>query len=679
MKTLHLIRMISHRTKILLLIGVLIFFIAGDARGEEEIAFLQELQEGLIEPVDSVLYSTGDVYVLDKKACQVVVYDKNGELKLLFGKPGSEQGQFSKPQSLALSLYGEIIVADTGNSRVQIFTPEGLFSYRLGDYGSMRGHFMLPTHVSVDHSGFIYVADEENKSISKFSPRGVFLEMIALKDKPMDLDFDRQQNMYVLFSEKGKILKYSPQGSVKEISIMEEEVNHLKNTTAIAVDLRGDIYLVEKQGHTVKKFDQEAQLLLSFGSRGKGKGQFHLPRAISADADGKIYIADTFNRRVQVIEVSGNQKETLPLVKDKKVVIDFDSAIKAQDMIADLTYIPDQGLYAISDHHAQIMLNEAEDRMLPQADEEALDLQDPRALYVFREGKMLVADTGHHRLRFIDKEGAPYYQFGVKGRNPSEFHNPTGIAVNRKGHIYVADRMNHRIQIFNKDGIHLNSFGEKSELKADMIPRTGTFLQPTSLVFNSKEELYVLDSQNKRIQIFDQKGAFLKQIGGMSEGMNPLIEPVDLAMDEHDYLYVADRGSHTVKIFDPQGDFIVDFGSSGKGPSYFPKLSAIAAYGGKIFVADYKVDKIKVFQFNNQNISKQARIVKTITSAPPINEKSSEEVKIEMARKRALEKAQKEIKEEESQPEEKVAYSMKVEAEKVLPNGDLEMTVSVPK
>ncbi|MCK5213722.1 MAG: 6-bladed beta-propeller [Candidatus Omnitrophica bacterium] len=671
---------LGNKMKILCLICAIILYVAGDARGDEEILFVQELKEGLQEPVDSVLYSTGDVYVLDKKACQVVVYDKDGKMKTQFGEPGSEAGQLSKPNSIAISLYGEIIIADTGNSRIQVFTPEGLFSYHLGGYGSMRGHFLLPTHVAVDHSGFIYVADEENKAVSKFSPRGVFLEMIALRGKPMDLDFDRQQNMYILFSEEGKIFKYHPKKAYKEMALNDIEGNHLQNSLAIAVDMRGDIYLIEKEGHTIKKYDKDANMRLSFGSRGKGKGQFHFPHSIKADIDGKIYIADTYNKRIQIIEVSGSQEETLPFKKDEKVVIDFDMAIKAKNMIADMTYIPDKGLYALSDQYSLIMLNETDDVMLSQLDQEVLDLQDPRGLYVFRDGKMLVADTGHHRLQFLDAEGKPSYQFGRKGKDTSQFHTPTSIAVNLKGHIYVTDTFNNRVQIFNKDGIHLNSFGEKSEVKNDTIPRPGTFSQPTALLFDSKENLYVLDSKNKRIQIFDQKGVFLRQIGGLGDAGHKFIEPVDLAVDEHDYIYVADRGSHTLKIFDPQGAFIMDFGSSGNGPSYFPKLSAVAAYGGKIYVADYKVNKVKVFQFNNQNILKQERIVRTITSSPPRNDKSSEETKIRMARKKAIEKAQKEMpKEIEQDAEGAIAISMKIEAEKVLPNGDFEMTVSVPK
>ena len=79
------------------------------------------------------------------------------------------------------------------------------------------------------------------------------------------------------------------------------------------------------------------------------------------------------------------------------------------------------------------------------------------------------------------------------------------------------------------------------------------------------------------------------------------INPIDIAMDEKNYLYVADRGRHAVIILDQDGKKVLSFGSNGKGPSYFPRLTSIDSSSGKIYVSDYFINEIKVFNFPPAN------------------------------------------------------------------------------
>ena len=141
----------------------------------------------------------------------------------------------------------------------------------------------------------------------------------------------------------------------------------------------------------------------------------------------------------------------------------------------------------------------------------------------------------------------------------------------------------------------MSSFGKKSVV-SNKRAAPGTFLKPKDLVFSTTGELYVLDYGNKRIQVFDEQGQYLREIGGSIDDVR-FVNPIDIAMDEKDYLYVADRGRHAVIILDQKGKEVLSFGSNGKGPSYFPRLTSIDSSSGKIYVSDYFIDEVRVYNF----------------------------------------------------------------------------------
>ncbi len=276
-------------------------------------------------------------------------------------------------------------------------------------------------------------------------------------------------------------------------------------------------------------------------------------------------------------------------------MIEYDSSIIAGLRILDIDYIPDDGLYAVTDIDNDLIYRGKKRDVFNKYNKIENKLRKPKGLCVLNDGNIIVADTGNNRLQFISPSGINEYQFGVKGKDISQFNALEGVAVNQQGYVYVADTQNHRIQVFNKDGIYMSSFGEKSK-ESNKRAAPGTFLKPKELVFSTKDELYVLDSGNKRVQVFDQEGQYVREIGGSADDVQ-FITPIDIAMDEKDYLYVADQGKHAVIILDQAGKEVLSFGSNGKGPSHFPRLTSIDSSQGKIYVSDYLIAEVKVFDF----------------------------------------------------------------------------------
>jgi len=654
---------------------VLLILLVCHPSAAEEVSFVMELKGDMEEPVDVAIADTGDIYVLDRDATKIFVFNSQGEKKYDFGQAGSGLGQLNKPNSIALSKQGDLLIADTGNHRVGVFDISGQFLYELGSYGYGNGQFINPVSVAVDPFGFIYVADDQRRTVTKFSPKGVFLSLERFSDKPTKITFDIQRNMYVLMRQDGKIVKHSlMDDSLREIVFDQNQHNYLFETSSFAVDRRGDIYLFEIGEHTIKKIGQDEELLFSFGSQGPGRGQFEIPRGITADTGERIYVADTENKRVQVLEITESPKPYLTAEKEQGSIVDYHSSISAEKTLVDLELVPQKGLYALSDHYSRVLFKRQENIVFENLSEEAIPLKYPQSFYVHPEGNILVANTGGHQLQFLNDDGSANYAFGAKGKNTSEFQGLQGVAVSQKGYIYVADTRNNRIQIFNEDGIYLDSFGKESETKDS--PEPGMFYNPTTLLFDSQNRLYVLDRNNKRIQIFDDEGHFIHQIGGVESSVQ-FAEPVDIALDEKDYLYVADRGDYAVSIIDPQGNFVMKFGSQGRGPSHFPKLSALESHNGKIYVADYEKGMVRIYDFDRSH-AKEDRLYVTKVFYPP-QKKEGVEIDYNLGRNMIIEIAVKEFAKQTHLPEDILKKHIQIENEEILQEGQLKLTASILK
>lgn len=652
----------------------------GNIHAFENIKFIKEIKANLSQPVDVVVSVSGDIYVLDEKDSRVLGFGLDGSLKFDFGKKGSKIGQFKKPHSIAISPKREIVVADTGNNRIQVFNEKGEFKFLFGSSGSKAGQLKSPSGVVVDQFGFIYVADKGNKRIQIFTSRGIFIRFIETNSKPVDIGIDPSRNLYILTPEDKKIIKYSPQGKkIKEISLTVSGKSFLSNAGGIGVDMRGDIYVTERSEQSIKKTDDKEKLLLSFGSEGEGRGQFKNPAGIYCDTAGRIFIADSANKRIQVFSVTGSKKNAMEAVKASPPVVEFDSTIPAEESIVDLSYISGRGLYSVSEKKSHILFIGPSNDLFGKSGKKAGEFKKPRAISVMKDGKMFVADTENNRVQILNPDGTSNYLFGKQGKKTGQFSKPAGIAVNDKGIIYVADTGNHRVQIFNSDSIFLSSFGIKSKKEKEKDPSpAGSFLKPGAITIDRSGNVYVVDFGNNRLQVFDGDGQFKKIIGGSGSSVGQFREPIDIVKDEKDFLYVADKGNNRIQIFDSKGNFILAFGSPGKGDGYFNRISAVSASRGKIYVADYASTEIQVFNFYPNGVFKEDRVYASKTAFPPPEMKGTMAGN-KSARLSALKQAVNELADKTGAPSEQIEKLLVVESEEVLPDGRVNITISIPK
>jgi DNA-binding beta-propeller fold protein YncE len=169
----------------------------------------------------------------------------------------------------------------------------------------------------------------------------------------------------------------------------------------------------------------------------------------------------------------------------------------------------------------------------------------PRDFEVARDGAMVIADTGNHRVVLCDPDGHTVAAIGLElddsddrvtatpGTAPGELDTPSGVAVDPRGTIYVADTNNHRIQAFGRDGGFLRELGAEGDAP-------GRLRFPTAVRVGPGGELFVLDRHGRRIQKLAPDGALIYGIpvGATPTDVAAIAGTIAVGPDERIYLSV---------------------------------------------------------------------------------------------------------------------------------------------
>ena len=166
----------------------------------------------------------------------------------------------------------------------------------------------------------------------------------------------------------------------------------------------------------------------------------------------------------------------------------------------------------------------------------------PHGIDVDDQGNVWVADArgegnrGHQVIKF-SPEGEVLMRLGtagVAGRTEETFDQPNDVLVAPNGDIFVGDghpaNGNNRIVKFSSDGTYITEWGETGS-------GPGQFHTPHALAMDSQGLLYVGDRSNRRIQVFDQDGEFIRDFYGFGRASG-------LSIDSNDMLYIADSESN---------------------------------------------------------------------------------------------------------------------------------------
>lgn len=159
--------------------------------------------------------------------------------------------------------------------------------------------------------------------------------------------------------------------------------------------------------------------------------------------------------------------------------------------------------------------------------------------------KLYVADTLAHKVFAINRNGQVDLVIGERGHGDGQFNFPSHIAITNDL-LYVNDTMNFQIQIFDLNGIYISKLGIHGD-------SPGYFSTPKGIAINSNGYVFVAEALANRIQIFNQAGDFLLDFGFSGKQVAAFQMPTGLAIHGNK-IYVADSGNRRIQVFEYQGE-----------------------------------------------------------------------------------------------------------------------------
>jgi len=243
---------------------------------------------------------------------------------LLFGAEGSGPGQFDDPRYVAVDMDGNIFVADYQDGRLQKFDPQGKF-LQLINVEPDRNDNTIVRDMAADYRGNLYVARGGDLLIYN-AHDGALAGSIPGKFPDLNQDqvaIDPANNLYVYNRSSGMngMLKYDPQGNMVWVNenILEGIAprGKLSEVTRIAVDGLGNLFILNRLGYEVYKFNNQGEFQYRFGSQGDQPQQFNNPDPMNVDPNGRVFVLDLdSDYSLKVFDANGTYLKTLPWPKN---------------------------------------------------------------------------------------------------------------------------------------------------------------------------------------------------------------------------------------------------------------------------------------------------------------------------------------------------------------------------
>jgi DNA-binding beta-propeller fold protein YncE len=268
-----------------------------------------------------------------------------------------------------------------------------------------------PGALAVDGDGNLWVADRARNAFQIFSPDGVFQGV---------------------WGEAG-----SGEGQFRFY-------NGDWTGGAVAFDRAGNLFVADPGNHRVQKFGPDRSFLMTWGTEGKGAGQFIVPASIAVDDEGRVYVADSQRSDIQVFDGDGQYLHAIGsfglgegelfLAAGGSVTVDLAGNVwvtnigsqRIDKFAPDGTFLATFGSYGLT--------------------EETLTM--PRQAAVDADDRLFVAAGENPRVLVYGSDGSVIASWGAHGSGPGEFRKVQGIVLDGRGNVYVGDSADDRVQKF---------------------------------------------------------------------------------------------------------------------------------------------------------------------------------------------------------------------------------------
>ncbi|QDQ26928.1 hypothetical protein FNU76_11455 [Chitinimonas arctica] len=544
-------------------------------------------------PSAVVLDSAGNSYMADTANHTIRKISPTGEVSTLAGaagKPGSVDGsgataRFYEPQGLALDSSGNLYVADSGNHTIRMVSATGVVSTVAGLAGSAgavdgsgaEARFFRPTGLVVDGAANLYVSDSANHALRLINSGGLVRTLAgqagargsndgfgtaARFDTPQGLALGKDGNLYVADANH-LVRKITPAGQVDTLAGTAGAPGNADGTgtaarfydpRGLSADANGNIYVADTFNATIRKINPAgvvSTLAGAAGQSGSADGltngaRFHLPLGLANDAAGNVYVADSGNNTLRRITPQG-------LVDTVAGTAGVRGSIDAVGAAAQFN-----GQHGLASDAA---------------------------------GNVYVADTANSTIRKISSTGVVTTLAGTAGVNGSadgmageaRFYASQSVAIDGSGNLYVADTANSTVRKISPNG-QVSTFagvaGQSGHV--DGVGDEARFYLPQGVTTDPAGNVYIsdtlLDKNTPRYSAVIRKitpvGRVTTMAGsgvlGGADGLGATAsfnEPRGLASDEAGNIYVADSANATIRRITPAGIVSTLAGSAGNSGS----------------------------------------------------------------------------------------------------------------
>ena len=421
----------------------------------------------------------------------------------LFGGDGGAAtlALINQPNAVSVDLFGNVYIVDSGNNRIRKVSNSGIITTfaGTGDYGSngdggvaISAQFKYPCGISADGNGNVYIADANNNKIRMVNAAGIITTYAGTgfagsdgDDGPASLaqfnalsgvSADGNGNVYIADANNNKIRKVDSDGIITTFAGTGSTGSDgddgpaslalLNYPYGVSADGIGNVYIADTYNNKIRMVNSDGIITTIAGNGDFGSDGDSGPGSLAADGNGNVYIADYFNNKIRMVNSAGI-----------------------------ITTIAGTGEYGSSGDGAAAALA----RLTPAA-----------GLAADNNGNIYIAEVFNNKIRVVSSDGkiSTYAGKGLSGGDggPASLallNNPAGVTADGLGNVYIADTNNNKIRMVNSAGIvttiaGTGDHGSSGDGGAATVALLG---HPYGVSADNNHKLFIMDTDNNKIRV----------------------------------------------------------------------------------------------------------------------------------------------------------------------------------